>query len=306
MENIFNKGMTSTMNNLLTQQNNTIMPNTTIESDKDKGKKKNNNTQQTNQTQTKKPNQEYDFNSEMMGLYNKPLKYDNNQNSLQLVDNVSKQMGISPSLLYSSAYIEGMNQAITAPDNVSEAYNEAHDKNKELTDEDLTKYPVDGFLNYGLDTFVDKYEKLKKYLPKDFDKKFKPYTAEQELTDADRKAGRKKGMSVKTAAFMNNQDALIAKSAMLKMEEENVTNYAKKNGLQLDDDAKDYFIMASYNSGPSSMQKMMDEYSKSKDKKSFIEKGETKYKGVHVNVNRRMKMRKQVNDLLAKNSNPKK
>jgi len=302
MENLFNQGMTSTMNNLLTQQNNTVVPSTTIESDKDKGKKKNSNTQQTNQTQTKKPIQEYDFNNEMMGLYNKPLKYDNNQNSLQLVDNVSKQMGISPSLLYSSAYIEGMNQAITAPDNVSEAYNQAHDITHEISDEDLDRYPVDGFLNYGLDTFVDKYEGLKKYLPKDFDKKFKTYTAEQELTDADKKAGRKKGMSVKTAAFMNNQDALIAKSAMLKMEEENVMDYAKKNGLQLDDDTKDYFIMASYNGGPGSMRKIMDEYSKSKDKKGFIERGETKYKGIHVNVNRRMKMRKQVNDLLVKNS----
>lgn len=300
MQNMFNQGLMSTMTNMLNQPQ-TNMPNqsqlnvseTEIETD-DKKKKKQNAQQGTKP----KSKPEYDFNSEMMGLYSKPLKFDNNQNSLQIANNVSKQMGLSPELLYSSAYIEGMNKAIANQDDVSEAYNEAYDSGQ-LNDDDLDKFPVDGFLNYGVDTFGNNYEKLKKFLPEGFEKRFKIYKAEQELTKADIKAGRKKGKIVNTAAFMTNQDALTAKAAMLKMEQENVMQSAKNLGLQLDPDAMDYFTMASYNVGPAGMKKMMEEYSRAKDKKSFIEKGGTSYKEVHTNVDRRMRMRKAINNLNA-------
>jgi hypothetical protein len=242
--------------------------NTTLNTlDKGKGKKP-----------TKTP---YDFGAEMISLGNQPMKYDNNQTATQLVSQVSKNSGIKPSLLYSSSYIEGFNKAIDKPDKVSMAYYNSSKKGE------LDDYPIDGFYNYGLDTFGTNYENIKKYLPAGFEKKYKLFTATNE-----------KKQPVQTAAFKTNKDALTAKAAFLKYEQDNVSNYAKSKNLDLDEDAKDYFTMASYNSGFGNAKKMLDEYLNSKDKKSFIEKGETSLKGVHKNIDKRMKLRATADKLL--------
>lgn len=249
------------VNNQLTQ----MQPNVNIQSnpnsifnvnDKNKGKKQ---------------SKEYDFNSELSQLGNKPMYYDNNQTSAQLVKKVSTNTGISPKLLYSSSWIEGMNKAVADPDSVSEAYNMAISKGVNLDD-----FPVDGFHNYGLDTFGNNYDKLKKYLPKGFENRFKGFEGINE-----------KGEKIQTAAFKTNEDALTAKAAFLKLEKDNIESYAKKSGIDLDEDAKDYFTMASYNSGFGNAKKMLEEYSKAKDKKSYIEKGETSFKQVDRNVRKR-------------------
>ena len=229
---------------------------------------------------------EYDFSSELKNLGNKPMKYDNNKTATQLIKEVSNENKINPKLLYSSSWIEGMNKAVASPDDVSEAYNTAVETGKLNQDE----YPVDGFHNYGTDTFGDRYNELKKYLPAGFENRFKIFNGTNE-----------KNQSIKTAAFKSNKDALIAKSAMLKAEQDNVLNYAKSKGINLDPDAADYFTMASYNGGFGGSKKMIDEYSKAKDKKSFIEKGETSQKGIHANVNKRMKIRQTADELLGMN-----
>jgi len=236
----------------------------------DKGKKK-----------STQPVKEYDFGNEMINLSNKLLPYDN-QTAPNLIKQVSTETGIKPSLLYSSAYIEGMNKAAANPDDISEAY-------ATLSEKDQTDFPVDGFYNYGLDTFGTRFNDLKKYLPVGFENRFKTFQGKNE-----------KGGTILTAAFKTNKDALIAKSAMLKSEQDNVLNYAKANGINLDEDAKDYFTMASYNSGFGNARKMIDEYKKSPNKQSFINNGETSLKGVHTNVSRRMKLRQTATNLLNK------
>lgn len=202
-----------------------------------------------------KPKKKYDSGAEMRQLYNKPMKYDNNRPAFDLVKQASRFTNINPSLLFSSSFTEGMNKAIADPDSVSEAYNNA----KVSGD-----YPVDGFFNYGLDTFGSKIDKLKQYLPEGFDQRYKVYDAINE-----------KGEPIRTAAFKTNQDALTAKAAMLKNEMATVEGYAKQKGIDLDEKAKDYFTLASYNGGFGNARIMMDEYAKAKDKAGFIDNGLT-------------------------------
>jgi hypothetical protein len=136
---------TSLLNqNVVTNQPTQMQANTNIQSipnvqnsifgvnDKDKGKKK---------STAKVP---FDFNNVLVGWGNKPMIYDNNQTPTQLVKKVSTNTGISPKLLYSSAWVEGMNIAAQTPDVVSEAYNTAIEEGANLDD-----FPIDGFKDYG-------------------------------------------------------------------------------------------------------------------------------------------------------------
>jgi hypothetical protein len=215
----------------------------------------------------------YDFDAEMKGAYMKPLRYDNNRPARDVVLSAAQKSGIDPSFLMASAYQEGLGKAILKPDEVSEAYENARAKGVDLKD-----YPVDGFYNYGVDTFGNNYAQLKRYLPEKFEERFRLYDAKNE-----------KGESVKTAAFKTNEDGLIAKSAFMKMEMDNLSNYAKQKGIQLDDKAKKYFTMAAFNAGPGNAKIMIDEYAKAKDKNKFIDEGQTTRGGVHKNVSPRLK-----------------
>lgn len=217
----------------------------------------------------KKRTSQYDSGAEMRQLYKSPLKYDNNKSSVDIVKSVAQKTGVDPSFLYSSAFQEGMNKAIADPDGVSEAYNKAKIDGA---------YPVDGFYNYGLDTFGDRFSNLVKkgYLTSEFASRFKTYSAKNETEN------------VNTAAFKTNEDALMAKAAVLKDEMDKVSVLAKSKGIELDDKAKKYFTLASYNSRSENLPIMMEEYAKAKDKNAFIDKGLTSRGGVHRNIAPRM------------------
>jgi hypothetical protein len=215
---------------------------------------------------------------EMKILYKKPMKYNNNVSAVESVRNASKLSGVSPELLFSSAFQEGMNKAIAKPDEISQSYAEAKIGND---------YPVDGFYSYGLDTFGDKYEQLKPYLPKDFDKRVKFYKGINE-----------KKQAITTAAFRNDSDALVAKAAFIRMEQNNVDQYFKAKGVTLDDDARNYFTLVRYNTSDENAKKMMDKYAAAKDKKAFIEKGDAQWMNIHKNIAPRMKNMKTAKKLL--------
>lgn len=222
----------------------------------------------------KKPKKPFSFEDELKSSYKKPLKYDNNRPVNEVVFSAAQKGKIDPSELLTSAWVEGLNRAVANPDNVSEAY-----ENFAAKDPSIRKFPVDGFYNYGLDTVGDNYEGLKKYLPEGFDKRMKIYDALNE-----------KGQKVKTAAFMNNEDALVVKSAFMNMEKDNIAKYAKSKGIDLDEKAKRYFTMASFNGGPGRGRQMVDEYLKSSDREHFIDKGLTSLGAIHKNISPRMKM----------------
>lgn len=218
---------------------------------------------------------------EMKVLYNRPLKYDNNRPANEVVVSAAQKGGVDPSFLFSSSFQEGMNQAIAKPDDVSEAYENANRKGE------LKDFKIDGFYGYGLDTFGQKLDKLNKYLPAGFDKDYKIYEAKNE-----------KGEPIKTAAFRNNESALIAKSAMIRDIQDTVDKMATKRGVKLDDKARQYFTLAAYNGGEGNARMMLDEYVLAKDKNDFIDNGRTTRQGVHRNVSPRLKRMQMVSDLL--------
>jgi hypothetical protein len=217
---------------------------------------------------------------EMKVLYKRNLSYDNRP-AIDVVRSAAVKTGVNPALLFSSAFQEGMNKAIAKPDEASEAYSNANKKGE------LNGFNVDGFYNYGLDTFGDRYNDLKKYLPEGFDKRFKTYKAQNEKKEW-----------VNTAAFISNEDALIAKSAFLRAEMDTVDKYAKKKGIALDDEAKNYFTLASYNAGFGNAQKMLDKYASAKDKKAFVQKGDSEWMKVHKNISPRLSNMKIAQELL--------
>lgn len=215
----------------------------------------------------KKPVQ-YDMGGEIRKYGRTSMAFDDKPVN-EIVKNVGTKMGVNPSMLFSSAWQEGMNAAALRPDDISSAYKE-HEK-------ELEGFPVDGFLNYGLDTIGERYEAIKKYLPEGFESKLKFYKTTNE-----------KNQPITTAAFKTNEDALVAKAAFLRSEMDTVDNYAKEKGIELDDKARNYFTLASYNAGFGNSKQMIDEYSKAKDKEKFINEGLTSRKGVHKNIKPRM------------------
>lgn len=233
----------------------------------------------TTKVAVKKP---FDWGGELKAGYKSKLKYDNNRPADEIVLEAAKEGKIDPAELMTSAWVEGMNKAAARPDDVSEAYNNAAAK-----DPSINQFPVDGFHNYGVDTFGDNYEALKKYLPPGFEQRFKLYDAVNE-----QKA------RIKTAAFRTNKDALIAKAAFMNMEKNNIKEYAKKHGVDLDDKAQKYFTMAAFNGGPGRARQMVDEYVKAKDKNAYIDQGQTQYGQIHKNISPRMKMLSLAQELL--------
>lgn len=217
---------------------------------------------------------------EMRILAKKNLPFDN-RNALDLTRSAAKYSGVNPALLLSSAFQEGMNKAIARPDEVSDAYVNANVG---------ADYPVDAFYNYGIDKFGDYLPRIKQYLPKDFESHYKIYPAKNELNE-----------DIQTAAFKTNEDALIVKAAIIKDAMTEVESYAAEKGIELDDAAKNYFTLARYNARPESFKIMMEEYSKAKDKKKFIEKGETSKKNIHKNIYPRLENIKVADTLFTEN-----
>lgn len=216
-------------------------------------------------------------------MYSQNIQFDNKPVS-EIIRSVSEKSGINPSLLFSSALQEGMNLAINKPDEISEAYTNAINRQEV----DPHTYPVDGFYNYGLDRFGDDYSRLKKYLPEGFETRFKTFKAKNE-----------KGESITTAAFQNNEDALIAKSAVMKDIQQRLDDYAIKRKIKIEDADKDYFVLAAFNGGLGNAKTMLDQYSKAKNKRQFIERGETTRKGVHQNIIPRLQRMKLVSQILS-------
>lgn len=195
------------------------------------------------------------------------------------VSNVAKSSGVNPGLLYTSAMEEGMQAYISKPDAVSESYGKWADKNPQAAG----KFMVDGFYNYGLDTFGSQYERLAKkgYLPEGFKDRFTPFEAQNEKKE-----------KVMSAAFMSDEDALMAKSAMMRDSQDYLTQAAKKRGLNLSDKQKEFFTVAGYNAGHGNLDKMIDSYNSKgylKDDK-FLDPSfkPASWGGVYDNVQKRI------------------
>lgn len=75
-------------------------------------------------------------------------------------------------------------------------------------------------------------------------------------------------------------------------------NYAKKKGITLDPETRNYFTLAAYNGGEGNAKMMLDEYAQDADQKTYASSGRTKRKGVHTNITPRLKRMQIANQLL--------
>lgn len=205
------------------------------------------------------------------------------------VMDAAKFNNVDSALLYSSAMEEGMSGSVDAKysGNASEAYVDWAEKNNDKAEE----YPVDGFYNYGLDQFSGMAKNLEKkgYLPKGFEEKFTTFDASNE-----------KGEKLKAAAFKKDSDALIAKSAMIRLAKDQLEEHIKEKGISLTPKQKDFFMLANYNGGEGTMQKMINSYKEKgylKDD-NFLNTNfkPASYEGVYKNVQARMQSAKQLKD----------
>lgn len=236
-------------------------------------------------TSVSKTKPKYDPDKELRQSWGKTMKYDGNRGIKDVLTSAAKKGNIDPALLLSSSWQEGMNKAVLDPDAVSEAYLMASEKDKSLE-----AFPVDGFYNYGLDTFGNNLDKLQKYLPQGFDQRYKLFDAVNEKKE-----------KMKTAAFKTNEDALIAKAAFMNYEKDYLLEKAKGRGIDLsqDVDALNYLTLASYNGGRGNGNIMLDEYASAKDKKAWVTKGLTSRQGVHKNIAPRVSRIGLSNELLS-------
>lgn len=167
----------------------------------------------------------------------------------EAVKNAATLNKLDPAILYASAMEEGMSGAIDTKnwENASEAYVDWANANPKLGE----KFQVDGFYNYGLDQFPGQVKTLqqKGYLPKDFQNNYTTFAATNEKKE-----------KITTAAFDTDANALIAKSAMLRLSQDQLDNYIKKTGTNLTDKQREFFILANYNGGEGNMQKMLESY----------------------------------------------
>jgi len=166
--------------------------------------------------------------------------------SKELALKMAKASGLPPSLLYSSAMVEGMSGLY--PQILKGSKEESVDFSGD------EKYPVPGFRNFGLDTFSDAYPGLVKkgLLPADFNKRFikSVHTNEQ-------------NKKVNSANFDSAEAGLQAKAAMMKDAQDQFNAYAAQNKIPLSDRARQFFALAAYNGGPGAAKTLLQEYQKS-------------------------------------------
>lgn len=197
--------------------------------------------------------------------FNSMLPIDN-KSLFDIAISASNKTGMGADMLAANALQEGLNtMADTKKLKTSNEYRSSKVDSK--------KYPIDGFLYYGLDNFSSVAPDLikKGYLPNDFD--YSPFEAQNE-----------NWKTVKTAAFKSNEDAMIAKGAFLKMFRDDVRNYATKIGLPLNKEAEEYLTMSAYNGGMGNAKIMIDELATGYNPDVFIKGGKTSRQGVHKNV----------------------
>lgn len=236
---------------------------------------------------------------EMRLGYKKKFAYDD-KNVNEVVSGVAKRSGVNPAMLFTSSFQEGMNKQIFKREET-----EKNLKDKGWFNE---QFPVSGYDFYGLDTFGDKFEGLVKkgYLTEDFNKNFSKVQIENDHMKKDPKTGKMipDPQLVTSADFKTNESALMAKAAMLRDIQDTVGSLAKDRGIELDEDAANYFTLVGYNAGEENAGKMLDKYASAKDKKSFIEKGDANWQSVHKNVSPRMSRMKLAAQLLSEPVEP--
>jgi hypothetical protein len=189
-----------------------------------------------------------------------------------IVKKVGAKVGVRPSILLASSLVEGANGLESGTD-PKKAEDYSGDEN----------YPVSGYVNFGLDTFSDKFPELVKkgYLSKDFASEFKK---SEEINEKKEK--------VNSADFKTADAAFEAKAAMIKDMEDQTDAFAKSKGIKLSNKGRDFFTLVGYNGGDGLMKQMMESYNSGgylKDDKYIDQRPTDSYKSVHREISKRIK-----------------
>lgn len=193
--------------------------------------------------------------------------------------NAAKSTGMDPSLVYASSSEEGVQGLFP-------------DKQGNVPFTEDKKYPVDGYVGFGLDNIGTQVPELikKGLLPPDFANKVKTTTTTNE-----------KGQSVTSSNFTDEDAGVLASAAVLKNSRNNLDAYTKKTGTTLTPRQEDFFNLAAFNLGDAGAQKMLESYKTKgylKDDK-FLDDPNFKpasYGGVYTHVQRRLVPQQYMND----------
>lgn len=156
--------------------------------------------------------------------------------------NSAKLTGIDPALLYSSAMVEGASGTF---------HNQSGEMAGHIYKSEDPDFPIYGAASYGLNNFVSRVPEMVKkgYLPEGFENQYKKWIPDEKnkkITDS--------------ALFKTSDAAMTAKAARLKLDYDEIEDYAKKKGITLSPQARDFFALAHYNSGLG--KQMLDKYNK--------------------------------------------
>lgn len=189
-----------------------------------------------------------------------------------IVTQSAQKSGLRPELFYASSMEEGMRGLFPTAKNKGQIDYSGSDK-----------FPISGYVNFGLDKFSDAYPELVKkgYLPQGFDKNFEKSPEVNEKKE-----------KVNSANFKDLSSAVQAKAAMVKESQDEITKFAQDKKIPLSDKAKEFFTLVTYNAGSGNAKKMLEEYNRSGylDKDKFLEKQPSKYwKGPYENISKRIK-----------------
>lgn len=186
--------------------------------------------------------------------------YENEKTPVKdIITQSASKSGLRPALFYASSMEEGMRGLFPTAKNKGQIDYSGNDQ-----------FPISGYVNFGLDRFSEAYPELEKkgYLPAGFDKNFQK---SQEVNEKKEK--------VNSANFKDLPSAVQAKAAMVKLSQDDITQFAEKNKIPLSEKAKEFFTLINYNAGGGNARKMLEEYNKSgylKDDK-FLDKQPSKF-----------------------------
>lgn len=161
---------------------------------------------------------------------------------------------------------------------MSSIWDEGGDK---FTVRDSIGYNIQGDTEFGLDTAGERRDDLitKGYLDAD-------------IADRTRKVvGNPEGRKMHSLDFDNLDDVISVKNAYFKEARDDINTYSNAMGYEFDEEAMDYFMLASYNSGRTGVKRMIDSYARDSilDNNEFLnDDSSVNYREVHRNVMRRI------------------
>ncbi len=150
---------------------------------------------------------------------------------------------------------------------------------------------INSFNHFGLDRVGENIDDLidKKYLSKDIKDRIDiKYDGPKN----------EKGERIQYADFANFDDVVTMKNAIFNQEKDLILKVAKKEGIELSDEAIEYFTIAGYNGGRGNAEKMLKAYNEEgllEDNK-FLEGTYGGYKRIHENVMRRIDIAKMLKE----------